>query len=853
MHVIRRGVPGFVAFAVAASLHFLGLMGGVNGLATDRLMRLVHDDRVNDLLLLEAPRSMEGASAERWAEAAERLIESGARHVVFALDPTGEAERGPVLGGEHVTVAREAAPMEDEGWRVLGDAPLAAGTGLAIIPPSESGVHRRQAVSALLADGGSAPTVEALGARRAGVEFPEEGEFLLAFPAAPEALPRVGLDRLMGGRIARAVIEGRVVVIGFAARPETPGLTTPMTPGGPHTSLAEYRAVALETLMSGLWVRPLVPWADAVLLALACLAGGVAYARVEPRNWTLAAGAATLAVIGAAAAAMAAAGLVLPVATLLISQIAASLAVWRGREVAQERLLYRIHRRSAAALTPEDLPDGSPRTDWTTLAAGAARHLGLPRALALEIGPGGRLEQVAAHGCTLSNLSEEARNASGRPWRGLDPAERSREVPADVFSDPPEDCTVHAMALADDSGVFAYWLVALPAADEEFAPALTVHLRQAALLIADQRARDAAPGSRGRPLDGGVGAAFARMEERAALFGATLEHISIAATVVDPVGRVLHANRRMERIVEKLGLPPGGPEPGDLAAALCGIAPERAARLQRRVLLGGGDVTLPAMREVAGRRWMLRLSVLTTEDGACGLLCELVDVTDSARLSMVQRTMTEHLGLQLRDDLEALRLAFSLLTSPRADDVLRGKAAEKLRAVLDRIEAHTYEAERLALAESAAGGLETACPVDALAASRRAVEATATTADGRRVEIDARMPDLAGLVLAAPAALQRLLASLLELLAADAQAGGAVRFSLSEETDQIVISLENDGFAMPGNRLAAVLAGRELPASAEMRALVEGAAEAARWGGELTSKAELGYGYHFILVLRRVA
>lgn len=853
-YVLKQVFPSLAALAVTVVLHVLGMLAVPNGLATDWLMRLLNGASVDDVLLLEAPRSMEAAPADRWAEAAERLLGDGARHVVFTFDPTGDAAPGPVLDGERVTIAREAAPADGGGWRKLGEAPLTAGAGLAILPPSEAGVHRRQQVSVPLADGGRAPTVEALGARRAGVEVPGNGAFLIAFPPAPEALPRAGLERVLAGGMARAVIEGRVAVISFADRPGTPGLTTPMTPGGPHTGLAAYRAVALETLLSGVWVRPLGPWASLSLLALACLAGAVAYARLEPRSWPLAAAAATLAVAGAAAGAMVVAGLALPVATLLVSQILVSLAVWREREVAQERALDRILRRSAAALTPEEPAGGgkAPRPDWAALAAGAARHLGLPRALVLEVGPGGRLKPVAARGCTLADLSDEARNAGGRPWCGLDPAEGPRQVPTDVFAGPPEACAFHAMALADEREVFAYWLVARPEAEEEFAPALAARMRQAALLIADQRARDAAPRSRIRPLDGGVGAAFAQLQERAALFGATLEHISIAATVADPLGRILHVNARMARIVEELGLPPGGPEANDLAMALCGLTQERAAQLQRRVLLSGGEVTLPATREVAGRRWMLRLSALTTEAGAGGLLCELVDVTDPVRLSMVQRTMTEHLGLQLRNDLEALRLALFLLTNPRADETRKTRAAEMLRAVLDRLQARTLEAERHALAEAAGGRLETACPVDALASLRRAVERAAGAAAAHRVQVATDMPELASLVLAAPAGLEWLLGNLLDLLAADAREGSSVRVTMREEPDEVVIAAENDGYAMPGDRLAAVLSGREPPASAEMRELAEGAAEAVRWGGALKGEAEPGQGYRFELVLRRI-
>lgn len=842
-------------------LHALGVFGATDGFLYDRASRLLPDAPVAHTLLVDAGVRPGDPAPTDWAALAEALRRLGARQIVIPFNPGAAASSAPrgdiVLGRRARPDRRDAAG----GW-VLTEPPVPVELdwGAVIIPPLDNGVLRRLPTTVAV-DGGPVPTLAYAAARQAGApDLPPPGvSFLLRFPRSLESVPRVDAQRVLDGRVPRELVDGRSAIVALAGDPDAPGLPTTGASDFPALRLPELRALALETLLSGRAVLEAGPALSATLLLLAAAGGGAVYLRVGPRLWPLAAAVVTAGVLAAGYGALRWAGLVLPVSALLASQALLSLGIWRWREVGEDAALRRMRRELSARLrdvAAPAVPDGSDEARWAAVAATASRLLGLKRSLFLvpRVTGAPGLDQAAGIGANLADVPLDRRDPSRPPFSTAAREGAPIAVERGFLASVGEGEEVYLAPLPSRGGApSAFWAFALDRDEARRAPALLAAVRATAegVMAPEDRAE---PGAGGKRVDAGLWRDVDRLIHRAMTLAGVLDRISNAVAVFDPLGRPLHVNASMVAAAEAAGLRPGDLAPSDMAAVLGGLRQDQAARLVRRVLLERSPVELPTVRPLGGRRYLLRLAVPDaggTTAAAPALLCELVDVTEPLRLAEIQRGFAEHVGLKLRNELEAIQLAAGLLEDERTAAAIRQRVLARMRGALESMRATVAAAEGFMAFEVGGSSLD-AYPVDALAALRAAAADAGREESRRRVRLDVVAPEIASLVLAAPGALEAALRSMLLLLVEDAREGSVVAVAMEEGAAAVVVRGANEGFGMPDARLQAVLAGEEAAGSPEVGALREAARAAAAWGGSLTAQARPGEGFRLALTLRRL-
>ena len=755
-----------------------------------------------------------GGDAAALAPLAAALAQLGARMVVFPTDPRlGPEAAGSVVAGRHARPERPGS-----GSWVFTDPPVngAAAWGAVVLPPLEGGVVRRLPAS-IRVDGEPVPTLPVAAARAAGLPTPET-EYLPRFPASAEVLPAIDARRVLEGRVPAELVSGRVAVIAPATDPRLPGFATSAVPGAAALSLPELHAVALDSLLSGKAARGMGEVA-AVLVVLAALpAGLLLYLRIGPRHWHWAALGVTAGILAAGWLALRFAGILLPVAALLVSQAVLSVALWRQREVAEDRALRGLRRGLSARLRAIAAPafegEGVGRADaWAAAAAMTSRLLGLRRSLFLVPRSAGAeaptLEQAVGIGASLADIPPDLRDPTalpfGRAFREGGPVAVERRFLASAGPDEEVWLAPLSVGGADGTG---FWAFTLPAGEPQRLPALMEAVRAAMEGLEMPSDRAATAGA--QSLDAELARDVERMMARAATLAGVLNQVSTATVVFDPLGRVLHLNARMEAAAGAAALADSAAlAPTDLVAALGGLDQAAAARLVRRVTLDRVPVELNATRQVGGRRHLLRLAVPETAGGgaAPALLIELVDVTEPLRLAEIQRGFAEHVGLKLRNVVEAIGLGAGLLVDSRLPEVARGRVLTRLQSALEAMRTTVAMAESFMAFEVGERRLQ-AYPVDALAALRGAfVEAEAAASRRRGLRLELNAPEIASLALAEPAALDAALRAMLLVLVDDAREGGRVTVAVEETAESIRIAAASEGYGMSGARLADVLAG----------------------------------------------
>ncbi len=836
-------------------------------------MRLLPEPSFQHVLLVRLEQSVPGPTAVDGAALVGALSRLGARQVVFPADAgmaVSSGDGATVLAGRH---ARPDHPGQPKAGWILIDPPVGnvVGWGAVILPPLEAGVLRRMPTTVPV-DGAPVPTLPYAAARAAGASgLPSPGEtFLPRFPRSLASLPSVDAGRVLEERVPAELVAGRSVILAPAADPRLPGFATPAAAHTAALQLPELHAVALDALLSGRAVRELGPLASFLLVLVAALGGSALYLRLGPRHWPWAALGVTAAILLASYAALRWADLLLPIAMLLVSQVLLSLALWRWREVAEDRALRQMRRELSARLRKVAAPafeeEAAAGSGTWQAAAMASRLLGLRRSVFLvpRLASAGApmLEQAAGIGASLADIPPGQRDPSAPPFSlaaregGPVAVERgflaSAEEGEEVYLAP-----LRSRATEGEGMTTAFWAFALPRGEAQRVPALLGAIRAAAEGLERPTAMPGSLGTGVKRLDVELWRDVDRLMLRAATLAGVLEEVSTAAVVFDPLGRVLHQNARMAAVAEMAGLPVGaGLAPPDLIAALGGLPQDQAARLVRRVLLERVPVELNAARLLGGRRHLLRLTVpageAEGEAAAPALLCELVDVTEPLRLAEIQRGFAEHIGMKLRNEIEAIQLGAGLLEDLRLPEASRPRALARLRAALEAMRTTIATVESFMAFEIGDQVLQ-AYPVDALAALRLVVtEATRAAARRPGLRIELTAPEIADLALAAPGALEAALRAMLLLLVEDARGGGTISITMEEGAAVVVIRCANEGFGMPNARLQAVLSGEEAPGSAELGALREAARAASGWGGILAGEASPGEGFCLTLTLKKL-
>lgn len=767
-----------------------------------------------------------------WAQVVAGLRRAGAERVIFTFDAFGST---PPPANSAVLIIGETARRGGDGeWR-LAD-PRGPDRPVAIVPPAENGIHRAQ-LGAVAIGGREVPTLEAAAI---GGDVPDY--FLIDF-SLPSS-PRLSAERVAAGQLATDLLHGKIALVGPPAAIGEPRLSTPLSSDRATARPIDIHAAAIETLRAGEAVRVVGPLVGAAIVLATCLAAAPLYAGVSFRRAPVAVAAALFVTIATGILILWTVEWLLPVAEIAAAQLLLAPLVWRRRQVIDDARLSSFLRRAATRVESGRAPV---QDDWPAFAAATARLLGIERHLLVRRRSDGGLEQLAADGLSAGDLptEETARRAL------LDAADAARGsilVPHDQIA--VDNLRIASLAPYETGG--GYWLYTPPVDDLVDGSIDALRVRLAELMLLADTNLEHQKGEHAR-LQTRVKRTVDRLERRGELLAGALASISGGVAVFDAAGLLVQSNSRMDALMMAAQLDPGRTTMLDLVATFAEVDANQGLQLLRRVARTHAPLGLPVARELDGRRWLLRLATPGADaaQGAGALLCELVDVTEVSRLAKLQRELTGHLDVAVRNDFEVVQLGARLAADPRLTDAQRARALEQLNAAVGRAREKLGSVGAF-LTGSENARMREAFPVDPLGPLRAALADIADVAARARVDVAATLPTLAAPVIAEPEALRALVRAILTIIVHDSREGDMLVIEMEESVGHTQLHLSGGSFALPEERLHALIAG-EADVSSEFGAIADGARALRDWGGTLSASAGAHLGYRFNLTLEKLS
>jgi signal transduction histidine kinase len=821
------------------------------------------------IILLDAPDTLDGAFL------------AGARSY-------GNVIVGRAIGADPDASAVPAAADGGDG-AMLDGLPV----GALALPTAESGVHR-YAATRVRVGGHELPTLAALAARRLGRD-PPAGSFRVNFNQGPDWIPRVSLDRVRGRGLIAELVAGRSVLIGSGRGAAEPGLHTPANPSGPGMSLLAYQAHALDTLLQDRQIRA-TPWTLKLLIfGLIGLLNLIVYQwfNLDRSSWFTASLVAIY--LGAAWLLLHGLRIWLPVAEIALAQLLMFWLFVRLKLVRDDLEMRHTVLRRMAHLQDYMLPPDFYRLDehWAQVITFVDQTLNLNRVIFLEKVEGDhRVREVQALRCSLEDIDERRRDFERLPYSDAiaegGPIRLDRRL---FFADAGDgEFQQYLVPLLFAGEVQGFWAFDVDPQEIESSENFLGNIRNFGNQIAEllyhrhrwieQRDAETAVFRRFFRLEAvkassqEVNELLDLLDKRLHAVQAVFDGLGTATIQYDLFGRVVQLNSSMEGFMKEQDLPGYKLTALDLLVRLTGIAQQRARRLLQQVVVDRRDFHLPViLQDRQGGRCAVHVRPLTAgerETGGAestapfelaGILFELNWERGLSRRSETRDQLLEWLRLRLRAELGALledEAAQQELAAAAGSDLAwsaRAAAAdsrERPRHRVQRADAgvHDRVVVLLGVLEKVQGALtgdltDVACPsqpVDLHPLLSSVIAGLRGAAADKRVELDAEVPRLMGLVNACPEKLAELLRALLEVLLADAATDGVVSVRVDEEDGGLVIRFDDAGFGIPDARLQAYLWQPEHEVSEDFRALRQAVQPVADWGGEIAVHSEVGVG-----------
>jgi CHASE2 domain-containing sensor protein len=291
---VRRGLVtrlliGLTATLVAGAAWATGVLGGVEDATVDARFALRSAPPPSDIVVvgIDDPSI---AAIGRWpfrrlrhAKAVDRLREAGARAIVYDVQftepsprPSDDLALYDAIGRAGGAVLATSTSDERGHTRVLGGdemlARIDSRAGAANFATDRGSVIRHY--PRRTGRVGSIATVTAervTGRSLPASAFDDDGAAWIDFRGGPGTFPTVSFADLLAGRVPRAALRGRIVVVGATA-PSLQDQHATATTGDGAMSGAEVQANAIWTALHGNPLRDAPPWVALASIVLAGLA-----------------------------------------------------------------------------------------------------------------------------------------------------------------------------------------------------------------------------------------------------------------------------------------------------------------------------------------------------------------------------------------------------------------------------------------------------------------------------------------------------------------------------------------------------------------------------------------------------
>jgi len=826
---------------------------------------------------------------ERWLRLLEILRGFSPLRIAFTFMPPSVSEDfyteaikdGRIIFGREVIrdVHRDTAELEPLPYSSIHGLKF----GITNLPEAFYGIYRYTRTSFPL-NGRVYPSLEAVVMRdiTPGLELPDS--FLINFNGKFNGLPNMDIEDVMAGRLIPELINDRVVLIGFKASEAIPSLHTPLSLKGLLLSPLEFRGYALDTLLSGNMIRTTSP-----LIRLVILLGMVImYLTVSqifrirlslilPYSILL-----LVVYLSTCYILFSYLNIWIPIVEMLTLHIITSVTLITRKAMMEEEGLRRMLLETTVKLEKRLLPESFYRIEdhWAQLITFVSQSLELNRAIFLEKVEGDhRVREVKALNCSLEDIYERRRDYEREPYSTAilenGPVEIEKRP---FFKDVKEGEREYIVPLIFANRVLGFWALSIERSKVQDIPVFLNMVRDYAFQISEllyfrqqQQKRLRRQTWWRRLLRFEATKLFYRelwenlsvLETRLLLLEKVLERMNTATILYDLFGRVIYINRQMTDILSPLGIKPYDISALDLGVKLTGIRPERFRGFLQRIILERDEVSLSVtMPSDINKMYMLYMRPIVYEGGEMsamgvypfmimGIIFVLVDVSYLKALEAFKNDLFTDLDYRLRNHIEAINLAASLLRQESLPEKQKEMALQILTEKVDTTNEFIKDMKEHLLKDIFVSDLEH-YPVDIKGPLLSAIEELSERASKRGIKINVEVPELAGFVYASPR-LKDVIIEIMNVILHDAIDGSEIDVRLQEGIEMFELNISNKGIGLPQEIIERYLfSDSDETRSAELKAIKAAIRQVKQWNGDIMVNSDVGKGMAFTIRLRRV-
>jgi CHASE2 domain-containing sensor protein/signal transduction histidine kinase len=751
------------------------------------------------------------------------------------------------------------------------------GSGALALPPSQQPADMGWHKPGVDTDQGHFLSLEVAVAAQALGEPAAPSPFLIDFRPGANYLPMLDSKRVLAGDLTAELVRDKVVLIGRPIDASNPPLLTPL-PTETEVSRLAYAGYAVDTLLHGRPVQPMVWWQSLILSLLIVGAAALLYNRLGLKRAPGIALSGSLLLFGIGWLSLQLFGLVMPVAELVALHLFLWYLLARHEQQRDWETLGQLFRSQSTHLHHRlQTRDFNTSEDpWGQVLLFSTQLLSLERAILLELEPGARhVREVKAYRCSMEDISERRRDFGRTPYSTAI-AEGGPILLDQVYLKDPKPEHRQFIAPLEFNGQLLGFISGEVANDAlernplflrllaDCAEQIGELLYRRNLWQARQRS-EAKEWRRLLQLDS-VRAEYQSLTQVSRLFERRLEllervfaHLETGTVLYDLFGQVSQVNHAMEDLARRADLQIFSLSASDMLATLCDMPLIRAREHLQYMLLTRESLHFSAQLPGVEGSFMLDVRPLQAAEASSqvqgndlfriqGFLLELVDVTHLVQLSQLKDELSNKVNAELRNQLESALLAAELCTQPDVSVEDKAGFQALVNRKLEQMIRTIGCSQQMLQAVGDVSQL-TDFPINARTLLQDTARRWSKRLSDAGLAVKLETPTFIAFVRVDVALIAPTLDALMRVLAEDSSVGSVVRLSLHERQQQdtlwVFIRLENSGYGIPEERLQALLNGTSsapTPAFHRMRQAVE---QIGLWGGVVSAHSSLGRGICF--------
>jgi len=887
-------------FLLNLSIAFLIWLAGTLGFFTlpegmiyDRYVAITPEvDRLSSGVLIINCELNDGYRGDEvWLRLIKILDEFKPRKVVFTFLPDNvsrdfykaSAERRIIFGREMVR-GRDRPDM----WE-LKKLPEGADNynliyGIINIPPSYHGIYRYVTTSFSINKKEVYPSLEYVVLKDIRIDTELPNTFLINFNGKFNGLPNIDLTDVLGGRLIPELVKDKVVIIGFKSSSMIPSLHTPLSLKGILLSAAEFHGYAIDTLISKRIIKK-----TSALVRLAILFSMVIIYLSIAQLFRL-----RLSLILSYSLIIFGLYLVIcyllfsylffwiPIVEILILHMASSTALFMRKAIDEEEGLRRMLLDTALKVERRFFPKDfyTSEDHWAQLITFVSQTLELKRAIFLEKVEGDhRVREIKGLNCSFEDIYERRRDYEREPYKTAILENRPVEIDKrPFFTNLGKDEREYLVPLVFVNRVLGFWAFTINLQTINDLSAFLSMVRDHAVQISEllyfreqRMMRLRREGWLKRFFRFEAARLFYRelsdnlsvIETRLVLLERILNIMNTATILYDLFGRVIYMNKQVSDIMTPIGIRPFDMTALDLAVKLTNIEPHRIRTSLQRVILDREEVSMTvSIPSDINKMYMLYIKPVVYEGDempaigvypfmVMGVVFDLVDVSYLRSLEAFKRDVFRDIDYRLRNHIESINLAASILAEESMSAAQKEIALQILRERVNTTDDFLKEMKDYLLKDIFVSDLEH-YPVDIKGALLSALEKVSDMAARRGIKINHDLPALAGMVYASPR-FREVVIEIMKVVLHDALDNSTINVGLKETEEFFELSISNSGIGLPQEILDKYLLSETgETSSAELKAIRAVIKQVRRWSGNITVKSDVGVGMTFILSLKRI-